>query len=307
MKIVAIVNPVAGFRRAPQNWPELVNQAGAQVPQIVTWWTKGPGHAEFLAAQAKRLGCERVLAVGGDGTIFEVVNGLWWEPEGRLPSLGIVPFGTGCDYVRNFAIGSHPLANLLNALGETTFTVDAAVFQVRDRRGKSISRVSLNFLGAGFDAQVVARYQRQKMPLQGKLPYFLAGFQELCKLKHFRWQGKIDGQALAGRSLIFVGGLGRYFGGGMMITPSASPQSQRLQLVWDQQLTRLGLILLFGKIYHGRHLPHPRMFTRSASKLHLVTQPPVPVESDGELLGWTPLDVEVCLRAFQVAAAKIRF
>jgi diacylglycerol kinase (ATP) len=307
MKIVAIVNPVAGFRRAPQTWPELVNQAGAQVPQIVTWWTKGPGHAELLAAQAKRLGFERILAVGGDGTIFEVINGLWWEPEGRLPSLGIVPFGTGCDYVRNFEIGSHRFANLLNALGETTFTVDAAVFQVRDRRGKSISRVSLNVLGAGFDAQVVAHYQRQKIPLRGKLPYFLSGFQELCKLKHFRWVGEIDGNTLEDRSLIFVGGFGRYFGGGMMVTPSASPQSGRLQLVWDQQLTRLSLILLLSKIYNGRHLPHPQIFTRFASKLNLVTEPPVPVESDGELIGWTPLDVEVCLHAFQVAAAKIRF
>jgi diacylglycerol kinase family enzyme len=91
----------------------------------------------------------------------------------------------------------------------------------------------------------------------------------------------------------------------MVVTPSASPQSGRLQLAWDRQLTRLSLILLLSKIYNGRYIPHPQILTRFASKLNLVTESPVPVESDGELIGWKPLDVEVCIHAFQVAAAKI--
>ncbi|MBW2174928.1 MAG: acylglycerol kinase family protein [Deltaproteobacteria bacterium] len=55
----------------------------------MTWWTEGPGHAEVLAARARREGFERIVVAGGDGTLFEVVNGLWWEPKGELPSVGI--------------------------------------------------------------------------------------------------------------------------------------------------------------------------------------------------------------------------
>lgn len=306
MKTVAIVNPVSGFRRAPREWPHLVKQAGALASDMVTWWTKCPGHAEFLAAQAKRSGFERVLAVGGDGTIFEVVNGLWWEPEGRLPSLGIVPFGTGNDYVRNFEMGTTRFSYLINALKETSVCVDAVVFCLKDDHGKVISRVTLNFLGAGFDARVVARHRQQRSLGPGKLPYFFCGFQELFKLRRFRVEGEIDRQPFKGRSLIFVIGLGRYFGSGMMITPFASPQAGLCQLVWDQQLSGLNLILLLTKIYRGKHLLNPKVLTCLAREVKLVTDPPVLVEADGELIGWTPLGLEVYPQVFHVASKKIK-
>ncbi|MCX5891185.1 MAG: diacylglycerol kinase family lipid kinase [Deltaproteobacteria bacterium] len=306
MKTVAIVNPVAGFRRAPHAWPGLLSRLGARASQVVTWWTKGPGHAEFLAAQARRSGFDRVLAVGGDGTIFEVANGLWWESEGRLPSLGIVPFGTGCDYVRNFEVGRTPFAHLLQALGESVLSVDLAVFQALGLQGRPISRVCLNVMGAGFDAQVIARYHRQKILKYGRLPYFLSGLQELFKLSHFRLHGEIDGEDFEAVSLIFVVGLGQYFGGGMMVTPWASPQSGRVQLVWDQQISGLDLIRILSRIYLGGHLKHPKIQTRLARKVKLTAEPPILVEADGELVGLTPLEVEIYPGAFQVAAGKQR-
>jgi diacylglycerol kinase (ATP) len=306
MKTVAIVNPVAGFRRAPHAWPKLLNRLGARASQVVTWWTKGPGHAEFLAAQAKRSGFDRVLAVGGDGTIFEVANGLWWESEGRLPSLGIVSFGTGCDYVRNFEVGYTPFDHLVHALGESILSVDLIVFQAMGFHGRPIDRVSLNVIGAGFDAQVIARYNRQKIPKFGKLPYFLSAFQELPNLSHFRLHGLIDGEDFEAVSLIFVAGLGQYFGGSMMITPWASPQSGRLQLLWDQQISLPELIRLFPLIYLGRHLKHPKVQTRFARKVKLAAEPPALLEADGELVGLTPLEVEIYPGAFQVAAEKLR-
>ena len=179
----------------------------------------------FWPPRPERLGLDRVFAVGGDGTIFEVANGLWWESEGRLPSLGIVPFGTGCDYVRNFEVGHTPFDHLVHALGESVLSVDLVGFQAMGLHGRPISRVCLNVIGGGFDAQVISRCNRQKVPKYGKLPYFLSGIQELFKFRHFRLQGEIDGEDFEAVSLIFVAGLGQYFGGSMKITPWASPQS----------------------------------------------------------------------------------
>jgi diacylglycerol kinase (ATP) len=185
-------------------------------------------------------------------------------------------------------------------------SADLVVFQAMGLHGRPISRVCLNVIGAGFDAQVIARYHRQKIPKYGKLPYFLSGIQELFKLSHFRLQGEIDGKDFEAVSLIFVVGLGQYFGGRMMITPWASPQSGRVQLVWNQQISWLDLIRLFPQIYLGRHLKHPKVQTRFARKVKLAAEPPALVEADGELVGLTPLEVEIYPGAFQVAAEKLR-
>jgi len=304
MKTVAIVNPVAGFRRAPHAWPALLNRLGARASRVVTWWTQGPGHAEFLAAQAKREGFDRVLAVGGDGTIFEVANGLWWESKGRLPSLGIVPFGTGCDYVRNFEMGATPVDHLAHSLGESVLGVDMMIFQSMGKHGRPVSRVCLNVMGVGFDAKVIARHRRQKIFRYGKLPYFWSGLRELFRLRHVRLRGEIDGEDFEAVSLIFALGLGRYFGGRMMITPWASPHSGRLQLVWDRQLSLLEVITLFPQVYLGRHLKHPKIRTRFALNLKVAAEPSSLVEADGELAGLTPLEVKLYPKAFQVAAPK---
>jgi diacylglycerol kinase (ATP) len=303
MKIAAIVNPRAGWRQVRREWPELLKRLRTRGAPVETWWTHGPGHAEFLAARAKKTGVDRVLAVGGDGTLFEVANGLWWEPEGNLPSLGIVPLGSGCDYIRNFEVGSGLGENLVRALGEATVTVDLGVSRLRDRHGKIVSRVFLNTLGIGFDAQVTGRYRQQKILRYWKLPYLLSALQELSKLRHFRWRGQIDRQDYDGRSLIFVTGLGRYFGGGIMITPRASPQGGRFQMVWDRDLSGLELLRLLPRIYRGRHLDHPKAQSCLAQRLQLTAEPAAPVEADGEVMGWTPVEVEVYPRALEVAAA----
>jgi diacylglycerol kinase (ATP) len=306
LKTVAIVNPEAGRRRASYEWPALVRQLGSRAKRIETWWTRGPGHGEVLAAQARKMGVDRVLAVGGDGTTFEVANGLWWEPEGRLPSLGIVPCGSGCDYIRNFEVGDSLKEKLEQALGEATVEVDLGVGRLQDQRGKKVSRVFLNALGVGLDAQVAARYGRQKIRRYGKLSYAFGWLRELGKLRDFRWHGKIDGEDCEGHSLIFVVGLGRYFGGRMMIAPAASPQAGRFQMVWDQRLSGVELMALLPRIYRGRHLDHPKACSSLARQLVLAAEPVAPVEADGELVGQTPVEVELYPRALRVAAAEVK-
>ncbi len=129
--------------------------------------------------------------------------------------------------------------------------------------------------------------------------------QKLFKLRHVRLQGEIDGEDFQPVSFIFAMGLGQYFGGSMMITPWASPQSGRVQLVWDQQTSWLDLLRLFPQIYLGRHLHHPKVQTRFALKVELASEPPAPVQADGELVGLTTLTMEVYPGVFQVAAEKM--
>lgn len=302
MKIVAIVNPVAGKGQEAQEWPRLLEAAGPQSAQVVTWWTKDRGQAESLAAQARREGFDRVITVGGDGTLFEVANGLWWEPKGRLPSLGMVPFGTGCDYLRNFEVGRSIQENLTAALGETEVPVNLGLVRLPGLDGEPSLRVFVNVLGLGFDAEVVNRFQSQRRFLRSKIAYSISGLEELIRLKSHRLQGKIDGRALEDRVHTLVVGLGRYFGGGILIAPQASPQSDCFQVVWVQQLSRLKALRLLPALRAGRHLEHPQVHSSHAGYLRLKAAPAAYVQAEGELIGRTPIEVALNRRAFNFAA-----
>jgi YegS/Rv2252/BmrU family lipid kinase len=293
MKTLAIVNPASGRQEATDKWPRLLQRGGAESSHVVTWWTQGPGHAETLGAQARREGFERVVVAGGDGTLFEVVNGLWWEREGELPSVGMVSFGMGCDYVRNFDIPPDPLEQLDTALGESVACVDVGVCDLRDMNGEPLQRVFLNVLGMGYDANVVKRIQCQRDRMKGKVPYLLSALQELYSLRSHRLEGEVDGDPFRTDMFLFAAGLGRYFGGGMMITPWASPQEGRLQLVWGRNPGRLEVLRLLKRIYTGRHLRHPHVGTRYGHRFKLSGHPKAYVQAEGELIGRTPVNVEV--------------
>ncbi len=307
MKTVAIVNPVAGYHRAPRIWPRLLEACGEEGSRITTWWTERPGHAEILAARARREGFDRVVAVGGDGTLLEVINGLWWEPRGQKPSVGMVPFGTGCDYLRNFVCGRDLEDNLVNALKEATVPVSVGRARLRALDGRPYERVFVNVLGMGFDAGVIAHSQRRRLRLPGKLVYVACALQELCRLRHYRITGKVNGRPLQKDALLVAIGLGRYFGGGMMIAPGASFSSDRFQVVLAQRLTRLALLGLLPKIYSGRHLEHPQLLHCDADHITVAADPPAYVEAEGELIGRTPLEVEILPRALSFAGQPIKF
>jgi diacylglycerol kinase (ATP) len=305
MKTVAIVNPTAGYRRARHLWPRLLASLGQPGASVATWWTEWPGHAETLAARARREGFERVVAVGGDGTLLEVVNGLWWESCGPLPSVGVVPFGTGCDYVRSFDLGPTLRDQVMTALGEATLGVSLGLVRLQGFDGQPRQRVFINVLGLGFDARVIRRFRQRRLRLPGKTAYFLSGLRELGRLTHHRITGSLNGRGLSTDAALVVFGLGCYFGGGLMITPGASPQAGYFHVVLAHKLTRLELLTLFPRLYTGEHLDHPRIKSAYAGQITINADPPAYVEAEGELEGTTPLEVTLIPQALRIAAPAL--
>jgi len=293
MKTVAIVNPASGQQQASRKWSALLKAPTVEADHVVTWWTEGPGHAEVLAARARREGFERIVVAGGDGTLFEVVNGLWWEPKGELPSVGMVSFGLGCDYIRNFEVGQSVVERLVTALGESVALVDVGVCRLQGLDGELLQRIFVNVLGLGYDANVVERIQRKHTRIGGRITYLLSSVQELVRLKSHQLKGEVNGKPLETDTFLFAVGLGRYFGGGMMITPGASPQAGRFQLVWGQYTGRLKVLRLLQKIYTGQHIYHPQVHTRYGHHLKLTTDPQAYVQAEGELIGRTPIEVRL--------------
>jgi diacylglycerol kinase (ATP) len=170
--------------------------------------------------------------------------------------------------------------------------------------GEPLQRVFLNVLGIGYDANVVKRVQRKRHRVQGRAIYLFSALQELFSLKSHRLEGEIDGDPFQTDMFLFAAGLGRYFGGGMMITPWASPQGGRFQLVWGRNPRRLEVLKLLQRIYAGRHLQHPLVGTRYSYHLKLSGYPQAYIQAEGELIGRTPIHAEVVRGKLSFAGRK---
>ena len=141
--------------------------------------------------------------------------------------------------------------------------------------------------------------------LPGKTLYFLSGLKELGRLTHHRITGELNGRPLETEAAVVVLGLGRYFGGGMMITPGASPQAGHFQVVLAQKLSRLDVLTLLPGLYSGKHLDHPRVRADYAGHIKINADPPAYVEAEGELEGLTPMEVTIIPRALRIAAPSL--
>ena len=304
MRIAAIVNPVSGWGTARKKWPRLhaSDPAGAGVE---TFWSEYPGHSVELAASARRSGYDRVIAVGGDGTLFEILNGLWWEERGELPSVGMVPIGTGCDYIRNFVVGRDMAARLKTAVGPSTIRVSLGRCRIQHASGVR-DRVFAMVLGMGFDAEVVRIFRTGRFGHAGWQAYAMSVFGAFRSLKSYVFSGKIDGLAFHANAVAFGTALGRCFGRRMEIAPPASPVRNDFELVWVEPVGFPRLLLTILLSYFGAHYRLSWVKRARACKVFLDSSPSPSIEADGELIGKTPVEIEIIPGAFSFAADAVR-
>ncbi len=306
MRIAAVVNPFAGNRKAGKQWPILLRSIGKRAGKVDTFWSEYPGHSESIAASARRSGYDRVIAVGGDGTLFEVLNGLWWEEQGRMPSLGMVPFGTGCDYIRNFEIGSGTAARLKTAIAESAIKVSLGRCRYQVHNGVR-QRVFAMVLGLGFDAEVVRRFKSSSLRRSSWLSYAISALGGIRKLRPFTLNGILDGSPFRADAVFFASAIGCCFGKGMKIAPGASPLHDRFEFILAAPVSPLGLFPQIFRAYLGLRYDTSGI-TRLSGKTAMLRFPvPIMFEADGELLGQTiMIEVELIPDAFFFAAGMAK-
>ena len=296
-----IVNPAAGMGRAHQLEPRVratLNAAGVGARVVET---RAAGHAEELAASAAASGHDRVVAVGGDGTMQEVVNGLIAIDAADRPSLGVVPAGSGNDLSRSLAIPLNPMAALSVALGGHLTPLDLGTARANGRE-----RAFVAAGGTGFDADVAhtmagprARWQR------GRAGYFLSTLNVLRRHANRALQVEIDGpdgaRRIEGRFLFIAFANGPYYGGGMQICPSASISDGVLDVCLVGNISRLGALQQLPGIYRAKHVDHPLVELLRVHRLTITGEDGTRVHLDGEPLGVLPVEVGVLPGALQVA------
>jgi YegS/Rv2252/BmrU family lipid kinase len=279
-KILAIVNPAAGGGRAVSVWDRVERQLTASGVRVEAMLTHRAGDGMALTAEARRDGYTTFAAVGGDGTVHEVVNGLV-RGQGIDPAcrVAVVPAGTGMDFARNVGMqrGVHAAAQRIIRGRERRFDVGFV---------PSVGRAFVNFMETGLGATVVAREARMSDRWPGRASFLLAAVGAAVSQRNIPVRVSADGQNVyCGPAVSVVVSNGRYFGGGMKIAPPALMDDGLLDLMILGDFRRVELIRQIWKIYPGVHVTLDKVLHVRARTVSVEAEGSGLLDLDGEVGG----------------------
>lgn len=293
MKLLLIFNPQAASGRATKLLPKICDGL-KRFASIELVLTRHAGHAVNLVAEANLSAFDGIIAAGGDGTLFEVLNGLYRkEPQGRVP-LGLVPVGTGNAFVRD--LGLMP--------GDWQMGID--IIARNQPRRVDVGRVQtrsetfhfLNIIGMGF--AVDAGRTAKKLKMLGKAAYTLATLWEIIKLKSYPLHIEIDGENIRQDNVFVEISNSRYTGTSFLIAPDAQIDDGLLDVTLLSALPRRRLLRLFPTIYSGRHVQYQEVSTFQAHRISIHAPGGRLLAPDGEFHGYTPADISCLHRDLEI-------
>jgi YegS/Rv2252/BmrU family lipid kinase len=238
--------------------------------------------------------------VGGDGTPFEIVNGLYAGGRPQRPvALGMIPAGTGNSFLRDFSILSwrDAVAGILAGRRRRADLVEISY----ERDSRPVRQYYLNILGVGLIADIL-QLTNEKLKGFGALGYSLAVLLRLARGMRNRLRLDIDGETLEIADSALVVSNSKFTGGGMKIAPMADTQDGQVDLVIFQEVDRRDILSIFSRVFKGAHVAHPRVNTRRAAALTIDGDPRQLLMADGELLGHTPLRLRVLPGELEILA-----
>lgn len=294
-----ILNPVAGGGAGRRHVAEITRELGARGIEPQFLQTPGPGTALSLARAQALAGAKLLVVAGGDGTIHEVANGLLQASLEGSCTLGLIPVGTGNDFVKVV-----PGAGTRRAAYDTIAGGRRVLYDVGRARWLDHQEYFVNGMGTGIDVEVVR--QMHRMPqLPGPLKYLLALFKALFRFQPVTLRAHIDDQVIERRLMIIALGNGVCQGGGFYLAPDARPDDGLLDLCMVHELNWPGIARVLPRILKGTQRGDPAVDMRTARRIRLETLDGSSLffHLDGELrepAGLRALEIEVVPQALAV-------
>ncbi len=294
---LVIVNPAAGRPDGGRGWRAIERALRVAGVAFEACHTGHPGHGEGLAREAVLTGRRRLLAVGGDGSVNEVLQGVMGAglADTREVTLAVAPAGTGNDWARTLGIGRDPrdIARCLAAGDTLLHDVGAIDFP----GGEAPRRWFINVAGAGYDAWVTERVPR---PVPSALTYLGLALGGLARYRSPQFRITADSATIEGRLLLAFVANARYCGNRMLVAPTASVDDGLLDVVAVRELSLPEALPKLARLYGGGILEDPAVRHLRAARVRIETDPPVTVQADGQLPGRTPIEVSLRPRALRV-------
>ncbi|AZR74287.1 hypothetical protein BBF96_13275 [Anoxybacter fermentans] len=291
MRFLFIVNPIAGRGEGKKKWEQIKVVVEELKLDYEVVFTGEPGESVFLAEEGVAKGFDVLVAVGGDGTVNEVVRGIIEAGAKGDVKLGIVPAGTGNDLVRTLDI---------------PFNIKEAVHVLKNGHVKNIDlgKVNgdyfLNVVGIGFDAAVAEEINNNIRWLKGTAAYLYGIFKMIFQYKSPEMVIKIDDRELEGRFFLVAIANAKYYGGGMMIAPDADPADGLFDICVIKDVSQMEVLKVLPALFKGNHVKHPAVKVYRGRKVFVKSKKRVLVQADGELKGTVPMSFEIEAKTFPV-------
>ncbi len=299
---IFLVNPASANGSTGRRWPELARRAAAAGLEGDTLLSERPGHLSELAREAALGGARLLVVVGGDGSVYEVANGLAGVAD--PPEIAVVPRGTGWDFVRTFGIPRDVERATAIALEGETRTIDAVRVSYRAWDGSETTGVVAHVGSAGMSGAIAKRANETTKALGGKASYLWATFAVFSRWQAAEVEIAVDDERRTGRMFDVVVANGRFFGGGMQICPEAKPDDGLLDVLTIGDVTKRDLVQTMPKIYRGTHLPHPKAELLRGAAVTVTSDTAIPIQLDGEQPGTTPVRFEVVPGALRLRVPR---
>jgi diacylglycerol kinase (ATP) len=297
VRVLLVYDPRAANGRAARALERVCALFRARDVDTDVVLTEAPGHATEIVHNIDLGGYDGVVAGGGDGTLFEVLNGLFLNKAEMRPALGVLPVGTGNAFSRDIGLGTGAVEKAVDLICCGSHRpVDVGRFSTE---GKLFH--FLNILGLGFVSDVGERAHRLKRI--GNLSYTVGVLLELISLKSSRMTIEIDGEVLE-RENIFCEISNTRYTSNFLMAPTASIDDGLLDVTLLGKASRIRLLRCFPTIFTGEHVHLDEVETFKARRIRINTDSPKILAPDGENLGSTPVEVECLQRAIEVFAPE---
>jgi len=287
MKCLFLVNPATGRNNSYRIWKDI--RPHISFPYDFTF-TSAPGEATKIAEDAARQGFERVVAVGGDGTVSEVVNGI----AGKDAELGIIPAGSGNDFVKALNVPQKPLDALAAIKRGRSQEVDL---------GRHDGGFFINVAGVGFDAETLHTNRNIKF-LRGSLAYVTSVILTLVRYSPKNAKITIDGKTYHRKLWLVAVANGQYFGGGMKISPDSKIDDGLFEVCLVNEISRLEIVRFLPRVFNGGHKEHRAFEVIRGREVKIDFETPTMVQTDGEIIGLTPVTFSLQPKALRVIRSE---
>jgi diacylglycerol kinase (ATP) len=314
-KILIVANPAAAGGTALKEYDIIKKTLEEENIQARTVFSEYAGHSIELAKNAFLEAPDKIISFGGDGTHNEVMNGIVHgikekfnkdicnlsdEEKLKLPPLGLVSIGSGNDLRKTLNIPKDIKESLQIALKGKEKLIDAGYFEFKNFEGKDDSRYFLNVLSGGFSGTVTMKANQAKKTVFKNFIYLNA------LLKTLLFSGIPDGFLLNedgridGKFFEFDISNGKYFGGGMMVSPNSEIDDGNLDISLFRDYTGIEVLFKIKKLYNGTIIKEKKLYYRKTKEIYIECTPKALVEVDGEVVGYTPIKAKVIKNAIKI-------
>jgi diacylglycerol kinase (ATP) len=302
MDTKAIVNPVAGSHSVTKEWENIqgkIQQAGLEFDFEFSQY---PGHAMEIAQKSIEDGYRCLLAVGGDGTVNEVANGILFSENPKNTILGVIDAGTTNVFKMSLEKSEGKVDTGISWKTHQPVKIDVGMIRCQ-RQGKQVKHYFVNEVSVGLPAEVVKKWDYIPDSYNKKLNLFMrtiTGYLTLINSKNKRLNIEIVNNTETGRFCTVVIANGKYFADGMIIAPNATLDDGLLDSIMIGDISMYDLIKIRPKLYDGTHIDHDKLKETKVSEISIESEEKLIIEADGDIVGEGPVSIRVIPSALNV-------